>query len=180
MSRGIPEARETGPTVAQLSAAGRGNLLLNIGPDPLGNVPAPCPAVLRQVGAWVQQYGPSVYEATDPFQGEWLITGAFTRKGDTLYFHCNRWPGTELAIGGLVCEITSARLMGGPKVKFSQVKDRLVLSGLPEKAPNPLTTVIELGFKGEPRQVLGAGHVVIGKDPWAPAKKRAARKAKAK
>lgn len=162
-------------------AAGGGNLLLNIGPDPLGNVPAPCPAVLRQVGAWLQQYGPSVYEATDPFQGEWLITGAFTRKGDTLYFHCNRWPGSELAIGGLVCEITSARLMGGPSVKFRQVKDRLVLSGLPEKAPNPLSTVIELGFKGEPRQVLGAGHVVIGKDPWAaPAKKRTARKPKTK
>lgn len=92
--------------------------------------------------------------------------GAFTRKGDTLYYHCNRWPGSELAIGGLVCDITEARLMGGKKVKFSQVRDRLVLSGLPQEAPDKLATVIELKFEGEPRQVLGAGHVLLGKDPW--------------
>jgi alpha-L-fucosidase len=147
-------------------AAGGGNLLLNIGPTPDGRAPAPCPARLREVGKWLELYGPSVYEATDPFQGEWLITGAFTRKGDTLYYHCSRWPGSELAIGGLVCTVHEARLMGGPKVKFRQVRDRLVLSGLPEKAPNALATVIELKVTGEMRQVLGAGCEVLGKDPW--------------
>lgn len=147
-------------------AAGGGNLLLNIGPAPDGSVPDPCPAVLREVGEWLQRYGPSVYDATDRFEGEWLITGAFTRKDDTLYFHCNRWPGTEVAIGGLVCEITSARLMGGPEVEFRQVRDRLVISGLPAEAPSPLATVIELKFRGEPKQILGAGCQVLGDDPW--------------
>jgi alpha-L-fucosidase len=99
-------------------------------------------------------------------QQEWLITGAFTRKGDTLYYHCNRWPWKELAIGGLVCRIKEARLMGGPPVEFSQVRDRLVLRGLPAQAPNPLATLIEMKFEGEPRQVLGAGHVLIDEDPW--------------
>jgi len=94
-------------------AAGGGNLLLNIGPTAEGAVPAPCSGILRQVGAWLGQYGPSVYEATDPMPQEWSILGAFTRKGDTLYFHCNRYPGDELAIGGLVCDVKSARLMGG-------------------------------------------------------------------
>lgn len=148
-------------------AAGGGNLLLNIGPAPDGSVPAPCPKVLREVGAWLGKYGASIYDATDPFQGEWSPLGAFTRKGDTLYFHCSRWPGTELAIGGLVCTVKDVRLTGGPKVKFRQVRDRLVLSGLPAKAPEPLDTVLELRFEGEPRQTLGAGHVVIGSDPWA-------------
>jgi hypothetical protein len=32
--------------------------------------------------------------------------------------------------------------------------------------PNPLSTVIELKFEGEPRQVLGAGHVLIDDDLW--------------
>ena len=148
-------------------AAGGGNLLLNIGPKPDGGVPAPCPRILEQVGEWLGKHGPSIYEATDPFQSEWLITGAFTRKGNTLYFHCNRWPGTELGIGGLVCKITDARLMGGPKVRFRQVRDRLVLSGLPQKAPDPLATVIELKFEGEPRMARGAGCQVPGPDPWA-------------
>lgn len=142
-------------------AAGGGNLLLNIGPAPDGSVPQPCVKVLREVGAWLEKYGESIYEATDPMQQEWQITGAFTRKGDTLYFHCNRWPGKELAIGGLQCKILEARLMGGPKVKFEQTKDRLVLRGLPEKAPDPLDTVIELKFKGPARQVLGAGCVLL-------------------
>ncbi|MCX7599831.1 MAG: alpha-L-fucosidase [Armatimonadetes bacterium] len=142
-------------------AAGGGNLLLNIGPAPDGSVPQPCVKVLREVGAWLEKYGESIYEATDPMQQEWQITGAFTRKGDTLYFHCNRWPGKELAIGGLECKILEARLMGGAEVEFEQIKDRLVLRGLPEKAPDPLDTVIELKFKGPARQVLGAGCVVL-------------------
>jgi alpha-L-fucosidase len=143
-------------------AAGRGNLLLNIGPAPSGAVPPVCARVLQQVGKWVKKYGPTVYEATDPMQQEWLITGAFTCKGKSLYFHCNRWPGEELAIGGLVNKVVEARLYGGPKVKFSQVKDRLVLSGLPKVAPNPLSTVIELKIAGgKPVQRLGAGCVLL-------------------
>jgi alpha-L-fucosidase len=147
-------------------AAGGGNLLLNIGPTPEGDVPPICRRELLKVGKWLDQYGPSIDEATDPMAQEWMITGAFTRKGSTLYYHCNRWPGKELAIGGLVCNVTGARLMNGPKVKFSQVADRLVLRGLPTAAPDPLSTVFELQFEGEPKQVLGAGHVLIDDDPW--------------
>ena len=148
-------------------AAGGGNLLLNIGPKPDGSVPEICEQELLKVWEWLQQYGPAVYEATDPIEQEWMITGAFTRKGNTLYFHCNRWPGEELAIGGLVNKVLKARLMGGPEVKFTQVRDRLVLHGLPKEAPNPLATVIELKVEGEPRQVLGPGCVLLDEDPWA-------------
>jgi alpha-L-fucosidase len=147
-------------------AAGNGNLLLNIGPTPEGDVPPPCDERLLEVGRWLEQYGPSIYDATDPMQQEWGITGAFTRQGDTLYYHCNRWPGTELAIGGLVCKVKEARLLGGHHVSFDQVRDRLVLHGLPDRAPDPLAAVIELKVEGEPRQVLGAGHVLIDDDPW--------------
>ncbi len=140
---------------------GSGNLLLNIGPAPDGSAPAPCEKALVEVGDWLQKYGAAVYDAADPMEQEWQITGAFTRRGDTAYFHCNRWPGKELAIGGLANKVLEARLLGGPKVEFSQVADRLVLRGLPEKAPNPLATVVELKVEGTPRQVLGAGHVLI-------------------
>ncbi len=142
-------------------AAGGGNLLLNIGPTPQGDVPEPCGKVLLEVGEWLQRYGPTVYEATDPMPQEWMITGAFTRRGDTLYFHCNRWPGNELAIGGLRNRVLEARLFGGPAVEFAQTGDRLVLRGLPQAAPDPLATVIELRVEGEPQQVLGAGCVLL-------------------
>jgi alpha-L-fucosidase len=147
-------------------AAGGGNLLLNIGPTPEGDVPPQCGSVLEEVGAWMDRYGDTIYDATDPVHQEWMITGAFTRKGDRLYFHCNRWPGTELAIGGLVCKITGARIVQGPELSFEQVRDRLVLRGLPAVAPDPNDTPIELTFTGEPRQALGAGYVLIDEDPW--------------
>jgi alpha-L-fucosidase len=147
-------------------AAGNGNLLLNIGPAPDGSVPPPCVKILGQVGEWMAKYGETIYCATDPVEQEWMITGAFTRQGDRLFYHCNRWPGKELAIGGLVCEVLEARVVGGAKAKFKQVRDRLVISGLPEKAPDALDTVIELKIKGPAKQLLGAGHVLIGKDPW--------------
>lgn len=147
-------------------AAGGGNLLLNIGPAPDGSVPAPCPKVLKQVGEWLDKHGDSIYDATDAMQQEWSVLGAFTRKGDTLYYHVNRWPGSQIAIGGLQCEVKQARLMGGPEVAFTQKLDRLVLTGLPEEAPDPVTTVLELKVSGEPRQTLGAGCVMLPKDPW--------------
>ncbi len=146
-------------------AAGGGNLLLNIGPAPDGSVIAPMPRILRQVGRWLDKYGPAVYDATDPMRQEWSVIGAFSRNGQTLYFHCNRWPGTELAIGGLTCKVVEARLMGGRKVKFTQARDRLVLYGLPKEAPDPLVSVIELKVKGTPKQVLGPGMVVFREDP---------------
>lgn len=142
-------------------AAGGGNLLLNIGPRPDGSVPEICERELLKVGEWLRKYGPAVYEATDPMEQEWMITGAFTRKGDTLYFHCNRWPGMELAIGGLVCKVLKARFMNGPEIEFTQARDRLVLRGLPEEPPDPLATVIELEVEGPPRQVLGPGCVLL-------------------
>jgi len=51
--------------------------------------------------------------------------------------------------------------MGGPRVRFTQTKDRLVLRGLPETAPSRPATVIELHADGAPKQVLGAGMVVL-------------------
>ena len=147
-------------------AAGGGNLLLNIGPRPDGSVPEPCVQALKETGDWLRRYGPSVYEATDPGPKDWLVTGAFTTKGSRLYFHCNRWPGAELAIGGLFNKVLGARLMGGYELGFRQNKDRLVIFGLPEIAPDALATVIEIDVEGQPKQKLGAGCVLIDDDPW--------------
>jgi hypothetical protein len=59
-------------------------------------------------------------------------------------------------------KVVKARLYGGRAVKFTQKKDRLVLRGLPKQAPDSLDTVIELTIEGgKPRQVLGAGCVVL-------------------
>ena len=144
-------------------ASGGGNLLLNIGPTPEGDVPEPCEQALLETGAWLEKYGPSVYEATDawktpiPIPWTWTgqITGDFTLKGSKVYFHCNRWPGTQLAIGALENKVLAARIMGGPAVRFTQAAGRVLLHDLPEKAPDPLVTVIELEVEGTPTHSRG-------------------------
>ena len=51
----------------------------------------------------------------------------------------------------------------GQKVAFEQSENRLVLTGLPAENPDPIAgvTVIKLECDGPPRQVLGAGCVVL-------------------
>jgi len=94
-------------------AAGGGNLLLNIGPLPDGSVPEIATERLTAVGKWLKKYGNVVYGPVDRVEGlEWLPTGTWTRKGNTLYFWCTRWPGKELAIGGLTEKLKSARVAG--------------------------------------------------------------------
>jgi alpha-L-fucosidase len=146
-------------------AIGGGNLLLNIGPSPKGEVPEPCIKALTQVGRWLKKYGPSVYDATDPYKSTnphpwtWTgqATGDFTFQGSKVYFHVNHWPGSTIAIGALENKILSARLMGGPSIEFSQSGERILLTGLPEKAPHPLVTVIELEVEGQPTFSRGIG-----------------------
>jgi alpha-L-fucosidase len=157
-------------------AYGGGNLLLNIGPTPAGDVPEPCDKILLETGAWLQKYGPAVYEATDQFKSlnldpnwTWMgqITGEFTVKGSTVYFHVNRWPGSTVAIGALRNKVLSARFMGGPEIRFSQAGDRVLLHDLPETAPDSLATVIELSVEGIPSIAHGHGYVVP-QDPPGP------------
>ncbi|MBN2450043.1 MAG: alpha-L-fucosidase, partial [Lentisphaeria bacterium] len=146
-------------------AAGQGNLLLNIGPKADGSVPAEARERLAAVGTWLRTYGDAVYGHVDRVEGmEWMPTGTWTRRGRKLFFWCTRWPGRELAIGGLTRRLKQARLFpDGAPLPFQQRRDRLVISGLPEKCPDPVAGValLELEFASVPRQVLGAGCVLL-------------------
>jgi alpha-L-fucosidase len=163
-----PEYRSARQVLGMLRqvAAGGGNLLLNCGPSPEGVIPGPQPKILKQVGKWLDKYGESIYAATDPMEQEWSFLGAFTRQGDKLYYHVNRWPGANFSIGGLHCQIESAKILGGKKLKVVQDKDRVLLKGVPKEAPDKLCSVIELKFSGESKQTLGAGCVILPEDPW--------------
>jgi len=150
----------------QQVTGGGGNLLLNIGPLPDGSVPEEAQTRLSQVGRWTHQYGEAMYGKVDRIHGrfEWMPTGTFTLKGKTAYFWCSRWPGEELALGGLKSRLHKATLLkGGKDLPFHQEKNRLLLRGLPRKCPDGIAgiSIIKLEFASPPRQVLGAGCVVV-------------------
>ena len=149
----------------QVSGEG-GNLLLNIGPLPDGSVPPEAKERLSAVGKWLRQNGEAVYGKTDPVPGqfEWMPTGNWTRKGKVAYYWCTRWHGKEMVLGGLKAKLLKASLLAnGKPVEFVQEKDRLILRGLPAASPDKTAgvTVVKLEFATTPKQVLGAGCVVI-------------------
>lgn len=70
-----------------VKAAGVGaNLLLNIGPQPNGELPAIAISRLKDMGEWLGKYGETVYQTTagDVTPQPW---GVSTRKGDKLFLH---------------------------------------------------------------------------------------------
>jgi alpha-L-fucosidase len=148
--------------------AGGGNLLLNVGPKSDGSLPPEAVERLTKVGRWLKSYGRAVYGGTDRVEDlEWMPTGHWTRKGHVMYYWVTRWPGRDLAIGGLTEKLVSARLLpAGRRLSFEQTDDRLVLHGLPAACPDKLVGVgmIAMKFKAIPKQNLGAGYVRL--DRW--------------
>ena len=71
--------------IARAAAKGS-NLLLNIGPDGSGQIPAKAVEVFEGVGKWFEKNGDSIYgtKAGGVSLGGKVVT---TRKGDTLYIH---------------------------------------------------------------------------------------------
>jgi len=143
-------------------AAGDGNLLLNIGPLPDGSVPPEASERLLPVGKWLKKYGEAAYgkvTRVDKGLHEWTNIGVWSLKGRSAYFWCFRWPGSELALGGLRTKVRRVTLLGGGKAfPFRQTLDRLVIRGLPKRCPDPIAdvAVLRLDFAAPPRQVLGA------------------------
>lgn len=77
------------PTLVRLlvRAAGKGaNLLMNIGPQPNGELPALALDRLKGMGEWMNKYGETIYGTTrgGVESSEW---GTTTRKGNMLYVH---------------------------------------------------------------------------------------------
>ncbi len=70
-----------------VSASGKGaNLLLNVGPQPNGKIPATALERLKEIGEWTSRYGETIYGTTagDIPAQEWGVT---TRKGNRLFVH---------------------------------------------------------------------------------------------
>ncbi len=136
--------------------SGAGNLLLNIGPKPDGSVPPEATKRLLPVGRWLARNGEAVYGRVDRLDGlRGMPTGWWSRRGNTGYFWCSRWPGSELAIGGLRSKVRRVSLVPtGRRVRFTQEPRRLTLRGLPKKNPDRIAGVslIKIDFAGKPAQ----------------------------
>jgi len=125
-----------------VNAAGKGaNLLLNIGPQPSGELPSAALQRLRGMGEWMNRYGETIRGTT---AGDLLpaSTYALTRKGDRLFVHLMGHESKELSLP-LACKVRKAWTFDGhTPVKFRKVAGEVVFS-LPE-TPSGIDYILEL------------------------------------
>ena len=113
------------------AAGNNSNLLLNIGPQPNGEIQEEFATRLRAVGQWLSKYGFSIYGTRGgPIPpGDWGVT---TQKGDTVYVHVLHWNAQMLALPSLLRRITSVQqLFHETKLQVAQSEDGIVLPLLP-------------------------------------------------
>lgn len=126
-------------------AAGKNaNLLMNIGPQPNGELPATAVERLKEVGKWMDTYGETIYgtRGGDVAPHTW---GVSTRKGDRLFIHILDLKDNGLYIP-LAAKVKKAvQFTDKAPISFRQEKDGVLLK-LP-KVPDDVDYVIELTIK---------------------------------
>jgi alpha-L-fucosidase len=129
-----------------------GNYLLNVGPTSEGVIPDESVTRLKAVGAWLAANGESIYGTTaSPFKR--LAWGRCTAKPGKLYLHVFEWPSDgKLRVPGLKNPVKSAKLLAGGVLEAKNDGDDVLIS-VPEKAPDPLDTVLVVEIEGAPEVV---------------------------
>jgi alpha-L-fucosidase len=127
-----------------VEAAGRNaNLLLNVGPMPDGSIHPEHAERLRGVGAWLEQYGTSIYGTRGgPIAPRpWGVT---TQRGNTVFVHVMDWADPELSLPSLSRNVRSAKLLStGAPVDVRESPDGITLR-LPPRTEGTLDHVVVL------------------------------------
>ena len=111
-----------------------GNLIMNVGPNAKGEIPAESVKILQEVGAWMARNGESIYGcgSSELDKPEW---GRLTQKGDMLYAHVMEQTLGPVALLGMKGKADYARRVDDGSEVFmvdswavSQFKEDLFLS----------------------------------------------------
>jgi len=132
-------------------AGGDGNLLLNVGPMPNGEIAPDQANRLKEIGAWLANYGESIYGTRGgPFKpGDY---GASTRKGNTIYLHIRDWDDEMLKLPAIPAKVLRSRVLTGGKAEVRQTEAGLEVS-VPERDHQPLDTIVALELDGEANRI---------------------------
>ena len=126
-------------------AAGKNaNLLMNIGPQPNGELPAVAVQRMKEMGEWMNQYGETIYgtRGGDVAPQTW---GVSTRKGNRLFIHVLDWQETTLRLPLKAKVKKAVQFVDGTPVTFRQDKDGVLLT-FPQ-VPTETDYVVELTLK---------------------------------
>ena len=117
-----------------VTTSGKGaNLLLNVGPQPNGQIPATAIERMKEIGAWLKDNGETVYGTTagDVPAQEWGVT---TRKDNRLFVHIFDLKEKELTLP-LTCKVKIAFTYSDKttvKTKKTKESIKLILNEVPQ------------------------------------------------
>ncbi len=143
-----------------------GNLLVNVGPDANGEIPAACQQSLRQLGQWLKINGEAIYGAgPTPFGDELILrSGKITRdlkdwrctsKPQRLYIHLFTRPPKNiftLPLGKI--QVKAARMLADPqgeKLAVNRVEDATFVT-LPQSPGRLEPQVLVLDLESPPQR----------------------------
>ena len=140
-----------------------GNFLLNVGPQPDGQLPAAFVDRAAAIGKWMDVHGEAIYGSTGGSVTEFVTRGWQTVRDHNLYLIFRFWDGAPtLRLADLATPITRATLITtGKELEFEQQGETLILRGLPNEAPTDLFPVIRLECAGVP-----TGGAWAQQGPW--------------
>jgi alpha-L-fucosidase len=132
-------------------AAGDGNLLLNVGPMPSGEIEPRQVEVLNGIGQWLKKFGQSIYGTRGgPFKPSGEVCS--TRHGNNLYVHVLKWTGDSVAIPALPHKIIASKVMAGGEVKVEQTASQWILR-VAKSDRSEIDTIIELQLDGSTEEI---------------------------
>lgn len=126
-----------------VGAAGRNaNLLLNIGPEPNGKLPAEAVKRLHEIGDWMKKYGETIYGTRGGFiePHDWGVT---TQKDNKLYVHILNCQDKGLFLPTGKNKVIRARVFDNKtNIKFTKNQEGITLQL--NEVPNAIDYIIEL------------------------------------
>lgn len=127
-----------------VNTAGMGaNLLLNIGPQPSGELPEVAVSRLKEMGQWMKKYGETIYRTTgSDFPAQ--TWGTTTRRGNTLFVHILAADSADIHLP-LACKVKSAKeFESGKKVRYTTHKNNGGVTLHLDSVPTAIDHIIEL------------------------------------
>jgi len=127
-------------------AGGDGNLLLNVGPMPSGEIEPRQAEVLKQMGQWLAKHGASVYGTRGgPWMpGKW---GAATQKGNTAFVHIIDPKLDTVTLPAIKKKIVGSSILTGGTATVKQTDQAIEIS-VPKADRQEIDTIVVLTLEG--------------------------------
>ena len=127
-----------------VGAAGRdGNMLLNVGPRPDGQIDPAQAERVREIGRWLRANGESIYGTRG---GPWLpgAYGVSTHNGKFVYIHVLELAAdSKLVLPALPVRIDRVSVLNGPDLHFEQSEKDLTIE-MPSGPRDAIDTILKL------------------------------------